>query len=73
MDKKQTNTRTCIFIVRCAGLSIMAVYQENHEVVSYIRIQFSARKGIQIRRNDERGKEALAQYIIRSPFFRLNC
>ncbi len=25
MDKKYTNTHTCIFIVRCAGLSGMAV------------------------------------------------
>ena len=29
---------------------------------------FSAHNGMQIKRDDEQGKEALAQYIIRSPF-----
>ncbi len=29
---------------------------------------FSAHQGMQIRRDDEKGKEALAQYIISSPF-----
>ena len=29
---------------------------------------FSAHDGMQIRRDDEQGKEALAQYIIRNPF-----